>query len=426
MYGTDAIASRIDIVNSAEHTLDLQYYIWRDDLTGLILFNAVKHAADRGVRVRILLDNLNEAKLQPDFKIFASHPSIEIRLINPDINFLNHRMHNKSLISDNQVAIVGGRNIGDEYFGVSEEINFTDFDVMLLGPVVNEVSQEFDLYWNSERSFPIENVVKDAIAEADLKKFRERIDKARKQLKGASFVNELNDLELDLHTYWGEARAVYDHPSKLKGKKATKLTSLLQSELKDVKKELILISPYFIPGKEGAKNLEKLRKKGIRVIILTNSLASNDVSSVFGGYRKYRKRLLKSGIELYELRPDHSPIRRKGHSHASSTMGLHGKVFIVDREKVVVGSMNLDARSRNLNTEMGVILQNEKFAKESANNLLGALHSLAYKLDLRDGKIEWLEFKQTKTKTYYQDPKTSWWKRSKTWFFSLFIPEQLL
>lgn len=425
--GEDALAARIDLIRASEHSLDLQYYIWKDDLTGLTMIDAVRKAAERGVRVRLLLDNLNENKLQKDFKLFSMRPGIEVRVMNPSFKFINHRMHNKSFITDNKIAVVGGRNIGDEYFGGSKETNFTDFDIMLMGPVVNQISQEFDLYWNSDRSFPIEDVIQDEITKADRDKVQKRIEKYYKELrKSASYVKAINETELNLNAYWGNAVAMYDDPSKLTGKSKNNLFLKVRSVFKDVEQELILISPYFIPGKEGTKKLTNLRKKGVRIIVLTNSLASNDVSSVFGGYRRYREKLLENGIEIYEVKPEGTFLRKKDMFHTSSAMGLHGKVIISDRKRMFVGSMNLDSRSKNLNTEMGVILYNEILAELSADNLLKALPSISYKLILDNHQIEWLELKKEKIKTYVVDPKTTWWQRSKTWFFSLFIPEKFL
>jgi putative cardiolipin synthase len=410
----------------AEKSLDLQYYIWKDDLTGLILIQAIKEAAERGVRVRLLLDNLNESKLQDELKIFSEHPDVEVRVVNPDFKFINHRMHNKAFIADNTMAIVGGRNVGNEYFNGSKEINFTDFDVMLMGPVVNEVSQEFDLYWNSKRSFPIEEIVQRQMTQKDYEKVRDRIIKFEHESEKSSYIKELNSTKLDLHPYWGQANALYDQPSKLTGDSGNNILLNVRSIFKDVQRELILISPYFIPGKQGVKNLAKLHKHGVRIIVLTNSLASNDVSTVFGGYRRYREDLLKAGIELYEMRPQGRLPKKKNHFHSSGSMGLHGKAIIADRKKLFVGSMNLDSRSRDLNTEMGIIIENEALAIHSAEQVLKALSSVAYKLVLKENQIKWIEEKNNKTKSFDVDPNTTWWKRSKTWFFSLFIPESLL
>lgn len=424
--GEESLATRLDLANASEQSLDLQYYIWKDDLSGLILLSAVKRAAERGVRVRLLLDNLNEARLQKDFKIFATHSNIEVRVINPYFKFINHRMHNKSFTADNKAAIIGGRNIGDEYFGGSKVSNFTDFDVLLVGPVVNQISDEFDLYWNSDRSFPIEDVVKDAITEKDHARADESFSKHIEAVRTSDFVNLINKVNITHQLYWGKTQLLYDEPSKLTGENKNNILSDVRNVFKDVKKELILISPYFIPGKEGVKNLTNLRKSGVHIIVLTNSMVSNDVSSVFGGYRRYREKLLEQGIEIYETRPKASSQVKKGHSRASGSMGLHGKVIIADRKKMFVGSMNLDSRSKNLNTEMGVVLESKELASLSAKQIIEALPAIAYELKLDDHQIEWIETNGDKTKTYEVDPHTTWWKRTKTWFFSLFIPESLL
>jgi putative cardiolipin synthase len=431
--GEEAIISRIVSIRDAEKTLDLQYYIWKDDLAGKLLLKYIAKAADRGVHVRLLLDNFYESRFVTKLKIVDQHSNIEVRMIDTNFRFLNHRMHNKALIADNQVAIIGGRNVGDEYFEVSEEANFRDFDVQLIGPVVEEVSKEFDQFWNCQRSFPITEIDRNPIEPRDLKKvtenskaFEKEFPKSQyaKEFKESGFAEKYSDAK-ELHPYWGSAHIVYDPPAKLVGKNQENITMKLRPGLIETERELILISPYFIPGKRGMKTLKELRRRNVRIIILTNSLLSTDAMPVYSGYRKYREDLLKLGVEIYEFRSLSSP-KKKSHFSSSGSIGLHGKVVIADRQKMFVGSMNLDPRSKNTNSEMGVVLNNTNIAKDSAEQFIKNLPEAAYRVELYKKKLRWIERTKSGDKIHYKEPGVTLWKNIKSGFSSLVMPEDLL
>lgn len=433
--GQEALVARIASIRQAEHSIDLQYYIWHNDLTGKFLLYELILAANRGVKVRLLLDYLNQSKLLKELTFLESHPHIEVRLTNPFYQYVNHRMHNKSLIADNQIAIVGGRNIGDEYFDASGEMNFNDFDLFTVGPVVNEVSIQFDQYWNYERSFSISEVNTTPLSEKEIIHFSEQFAKSLSEFQKSPYIAGLKNTELarkfshheNLNPYWGKAELLFDPPQKLKGKNKKNLSSQIRPGFAHIQKELVLISPYLIPGKSGMNQLKKLRKRGVRIVILTNSLASNDVLSVFGGYKKYREDILKLGIELYEMRPRVANKKTKKKSMGSSgSSGLHGKVIISDRRDVIVGSMNLDRRSKNLNTEMGIRLLDTPLAEDMTTNLLKELPEVAYKVELDGKELQWVQKDGAKIKTFDEEPETTKWMRTKAWFSGLLIPEEML
>ena len=419
--GPDAFEARLTLIQKAEKSLDLQYYIWEADHSGKILMKQVLLAAKRGVKVRLLLDNLNESKFQKIFNIMEmKSEQIQVRLINPHLKYFNHRMHNKAFIVDNQMAIVGGRNIGDEYFQESENLNYFDYDLLMMGPIVEKVSTEFDEYWNSERSFPIKDVYKENISQKDLNEASLKFSELDHEAWEAQMKTQIHK------SHWGKVSLVYDHPDKLKGKKGGQLSSQLRPDFERTQQELILVSPYLIPGEKGMKSFAKLRKKGVRIVLITNSIDTTDVPSVYAKYRSYRKDLLKMGVELYEIRGNQKAQKSKLHLGSSGSLGLHGKVMIADREIMFTGSMNLDPRSRDLNSEMGVILRDKEFAAATAKTILENMSQFTYQLELKNKELRWLERKNGVTKTHKTEPGKTWWKNTKAWFSSLLIPESIL
>lgn len=438
------MVARLSMTKTASKTLDLQYYIWHKDLTGSAIMHKIIEAADRGVRVRLLLDDLNNSKYEKELATLDGHPKIEVRLTNPFSNRkyhfmeigrfekVNRRMHNKVYIADNQVAVVGGRNLGDEYFNASHESNFTDFDLWVIGPAVNDFSNEFDLYWNSSIAYPINSLVKLEHKEKELAELKKTLAKQFDEAKESEYAEAIKDAEI-IHDFvtgkklpitWSKATVVYDPPEKLSGNKKKNLSSNL-IEFKKAKKELILVSPYFVPGEEGIKTLKKLRKQNVEITILTNSLASNDVTSVFAGYRKYRKDLIEMGAHVYELAAlPHKHVKHKQPS--GSGIGLHAKMLIVDRKKVFVGSMNLDPRSRDINTEMGVVVESETLANGIIKKLKEVLPYVAYQVSLKNDKTVWIINEDGKWKRYDSEPNASQFKKLSTDLSSLFIPESML
>ncbi|MBT2326602.1 phospholipase D family protein [Variovorax paradoxus] len=416
----EAFAARVALAQAAERSLDLQYYIWRGDTTGQLLFEAAWQAAERGVRVRLLLDDNNTSGLDATLAALDAHPNIEVRLFNPfanrgfrvgdfalDFSRVNRRMHNKSFTADNQVAIVGGRNVGNEYYGADSQLGFQDLDVVAVGPVVREVSREFDLYWNSDAAYPAAGLLPTAPPDAAAR-LGEQWAQLRRQAETQRFLEAVRQTPLmrevaerRLPFEWADARVVSDLPSKVQspaGHEAQLMFPVLLEAMGDPKRELDLVSPYFVPGANGTRDLVALAQKGVKVRILTNSLAATDVGAVHAGYAGYRRELLAAGVTLYELkpsaaappRPDEEKRQNPGGSSAAS---LHAKTFAVDRSRVFVGSLNLDPRSVRLNTEMGVVIDSPALAQRLAVEIDHVVPTLAYQVRLQaDGHgMEWID-----------------------------------
>jgi len=428
----DAFAARIGLARQAQRTLDLQYYIWHGDTTGQLMFEAVWQAAERGVRVRLLLDDANTSGLDPTLAALDAHPNIEIRLFNPfanrgfragdfalDFSRVNRRMHNKSFTADNQVAIVGGRNIGDEYFGANMEVGFQDLDVLAVGPVVREVSDEFDLFWNSASAYPAASLLPKPGPDASAR-LQQRWEKVHADPEAEHYIAAVRQTPLirelgrgGLSFEWTDARVLHDDPAKVlepTDRSDLQMLPQLLARMGEPKTELDLVSPYFVPGRKGTDDLVKLARSGVKVVVLTNSLAATDVAPVHAGYSKYREDLLKGGVVVYELKPgmgvpppdkdasrdDADPQRRglpgSGGSQASSAASLHAKTFAVDRERIFVGSFNLDPRSSHLNTEMGVLIASPQLAGDLSRMFQTHIPQDAYRVQIgADGKLEWIE-----------------------------------
>jgi cardiolipin synthase C len=448
----DAFAARIHLTVVADRSLDVQYYIWRKDRTGTLLFEALRRAAERGVRVRLLLDDNNTSGLDTMLAALASHPNIEIRLFNPfairnprwigyltDFARLNRRMHNKSFTADNQVAIIGGRNVGDEYYGATDGVLFADLDLLAVGPVVNEVSKDFDRYWASVSSYPVDRLLPPAPA-ALLDEFTAQVlaiedDPAtidyREALHESPFVSELMQHNLPLE--WANTRMVSDDPAKALGQatdEALLPQKLMMETIGMPRSELDLVSPYFIPTATGVYMFTTLAQRGVKVRVLTNSLAATDVAAVHAGYAKRRKALLKSGVTLYEMRRSSSEagtIKSAGHTGNSSDSSLHAKTFSVDRSHVFVGSFNFDPRSATLNTEMGFVVESPALAQKIQAALSGRMLLNAYEVHLSDtGKLYWTEERNGVIVQYDSEPGTSIWQRLGVWFLSMLPIEWLL
>ncbi len=460
--GLDAYFARLALIEVAEKSLDVQYYIWHNDDTGNLLLYSLLKAADRGVRVRILLDDINSANIEEQMQVVDRHPLIEVRLFNPfasrnvrAMDFLtrfsevNRRMHNKSLTADSQASIIGGRNIGDEYFQARADLEFGDLDVVAVGMVVDEVSHAFDLYYNSDTVIPISTFDNNAATDSDLDTLRQHIETFILDMQSSEYAARLRKTQIakqlvegDLPYSWGQAHILYDHPDKALGKSAEEATYLLPQFsplIEKLEKELILISPYFIPGNQGVEFLGALVKRGVRVRILTNSLAANDVSIVHSGYSRYRMDLLEAGVELYELKPGKKSDENVDTSLGSSSRAsLHAKSFIFDRRKIFVGSLNLDPRSIDINTEIGLVIEVPILAENFASWFDSDMPKEAWKLQRvklpanEDGRnfdeyvIHWKEQKGDVQKIYQTEPQVSTWKLFKVWFYSLLPVESQL
>ena len=445
----DAFAARAHLAAVAERTLDVQYYIWENDMTGTLLFEALHAAADRGVRVRLLLDDNNTSGLDPILAALDAHPNIEVRLFNPfvirkprigyltDFFRANRRMHNKSFTADNQVTIIGGRNIGDEYFGAAEGFLFVDLDVMTVGPIVHEVSNDFDRYWASASSYPLERIVRrvkpERISEiTSAAASVERNPAAREYtaaIRDSPFIRAVLEKRLDFE--WAAVRMISDDPAKGLGRAAPE--KLFPEQLSEVighpVSDLELVASYWVPGASGTERFSAMAQRGVKIKVLTNSLEASDSPYAYSGFAKRRKALLKAGLTLYEMRrlsPEHA-----GHKHAgplgSSGSSLHAKTFSVDRSRIFVGSFNFDPRSRKLNTELGFVIDSAALAQRIEDAFHQSIPENSYELRLSEsGQLYWIERRGDELVRYDQDPGTSWWLRTAVWFLSLLPIEWLL
>jgi len=445
--------ARAGLANQAEKTIDVQYYIWETDTAGSILAERLMRAADRGVRVRMLLDHVTTKDTDFKFARMTYHPNIEIRVFNPYANRrfrtlefvfglerLNHRMHNKAFIVDNAIAIVGGRNIGDNYFGVDTAANFRDLDLAVAGPVVQGVSGSFDRYWNSEFAVPVSAAVSERLSEREFQKKKalfyrwvEGVQDFPYPIDTTSEVvmAKLNEFRGDF--IWAPARALYDEPDKLVTKEEDVADHLIElGAEKD--HEVMIEAAYVIPGPEGVERTRLNRERGIRQRLLTNSLATNDVAAAHAGYAKYRRDLLRNGLEIYELRPDARRVRKNwsvlaGRSKAS----LHTKAFVVDRELVAIGSFNVDPRSIALNTEIVILVKSNDLAAQVLQYMEeGTRPANSYRViletdaDTRAERLVWITENDGEEIRYYSEPEVGVWRRFSTWFMGLLPIEKHL
>ncbi len=439
--GLDAFVARAVLARAAERSIDLQYYLYHDDLIGHLLTAELIRAAERGVRVRLLVDDMSIGDRDLGAAVLASHPNIEVRLFNPfarngskllqlltRFGSVTRRMHCKSFTVDNQAAILGGRNIGEEYFEVDEHLAFTDLDVLCIGPVVKEVSSFFDLYWNSDLAYPAESLRDTPPAPKAIAAARRAHDEFVRGVQDSPYLEALrhsklaNDLRGDSVRFaWGPADLVYDRPEKLKDDPDDEEHHLLPQVspyFEEVQEELIIISPYFIPGTGGTEFLTSLVKRGVRVRVLTNSLASNDVGIVHAGYAKYREALLRGGVEIYEMRRQLSDRQRKssGGAFGSSNSSLHAKAFVFDRKKTFIGSLNLDPRAVVQNTEVGVVLTSKEIGVAMGEWFDQNMDQIAFRLELKKNyygseRILWHGLHEGKPRTWYADPYAGFLKR---------------
>ncbi len=448
----DAFAARVLLAAAAEKSIDAQYFIWHEDQVGHLLFEALWEAADRGVRVRLLLDDLNTSGLDPTIAALDAHPNFEVRLYNPvvqrnarvfnfmtDFTRLNRRMHNKSFTVDNQVSVVGGRNIGNEYFGAASGVGFADLDVIALGTAVRDVSKEFDLYWNSPSAYPPTGFVGAPGPEAtvDLKATFSAMPVDPESVayldavRGTPLVRDLLNKQLVLE--WTCAELVYDDPAKTLDTTSRTDVLLFPELVRTIgrpDKTLDLVSPYFVPGAEGTIALEVLAKRGVKVRILTNSLAASDVKAVHAGYAKRRQDLLRAGVQLYELKPTAATASRESEARfgSSSSAALHAKTFAVDGNRIFVGSFNFDLRSALLNTEMGLVIESPVLAQRLTASFDAEVPLVSYEVRLTsDGSdLEWIEQTPSGVKRYDTDPGTSWLLRRQVDLLSILPIEWLL
>ena len=441
--GPEAFALRAMSAQAADRSLDVQTYIWHRDLTGSYLAWLVLEAADRGVRVRLLVDDMDARSKNYGFAALDAHPHIEVRMFNPfssrqgtvamgfealgSFSRINRRMHNKTWIADNRIAIAGGRNLGDEYFGASEEANFVDLDFAMVGPVVREASASFDAYWNSPLAYPMTVLAPADVSAERLATLREQFAAWVAEARDSRSARELGDDDIvrrlaegDWPMVWTPGfRFVSDDPMKaagaFEGAEGSAVIAALLPAMEGSRDALTVISPYFVPGDGGTAFLVGVHRSGSRVRVLTNSLAANDVAAVHGGYSRHREELLEGGVELWELKPVSGSSARLS-LVGSSGASLHTKALVVDRSKLFVGSYNLDPRSTNLNCEQGVLVESEALALELealfARQIEGAR---AWQVTLVEGELRWSDGIREED----SDPDASFARRFQAWLAKL-------
>ena len=457
-YSLDA---RIELIHWAKHSLDIQYYLIANDLTGRLLLRNVRDAAKRGVRVRLLVDDLYTVGADPLFIGLAAFPNVEVRLFNPfccgrdgllskymasllDFRRLNHRMHNKLFIADGAMAVAGGRNIADEYFSRSMSGNFVDMDAFIIGAVVPKLERIFDVYWNSPQAYPAGQIIATDRTPMQLQEaFNKLVDEGDQMMKVrmppddilgyGSIANDLNTGHFTLQ--WGMATAFADAPEKVtamtpEAARRMSVTMNVFDLVTAARSEVVLSSPYLVPGAMGVQALTGLCKRDVKVTILTNSLASNDEPAVHAGYARYRPELLLGGVELYELSPTRVLLDKGlGVAIPGTSVGrLHAKTAVIDRYVVFIGSMNLDPRSDSINTELGIIVRNPELAQDVLRVIDASKLRSAYRLRLgADGhSLEWVTTDEKGEVIFHAEPDTSFLLQFRTMVFSPLIPEQEL
>ncbi|RUO76735.1 hypothetical protein CWI83_07365 [Pseudidiomarina taiwanensis] len=461
----NAFATRLHLIQQAEKSLDLQYYIWRDDITGRLLLGALEDAARRNVRIRLLLDDNGTHGLDEELYALAQYPQVEVRLFNPfyqrkykildfitDAKRVHRRMHNKAFIVDNQVAITGGRNIADEYFAANGGTIFADLDVMAVGPIVQETSQDFDRYWESAASYPITQLIQ-APSPRRLEDLKRRLLLANQNPYSSDYrwqlaqSTEVQDILSGNYPWtWAKTDLVSDDPLKIFAAEdeAQAILPQLQKVLGMPETRLVLVSPYFIPGQSGVEAFAQMVEQGVSVKIYTNSFKATDVAIVHAGYKKYRKPLLERGIELVELREQGNPVAESENDEddvngetdqeqISSWMGssgssLHAKTFIVDGQRLFIGSFNFDPRSIHYNTEMGFVIEHPEIAQYLEQQIEDIVPNYAFRLKLdEDGHLQWLrQNADGSIETLTKEPDSTLLERILLEFFSLLPLDRVL
>ena len=456
--GLYALDARIQLVERARYSLDVQYYLIQDDRTGRLFMRKLRDAALRGVRVRLLVDDLYTAGADPMFSGLAAFANVDVRLFNPfccarqtvasrfvaslaDFSRLNHRMHNKLLIADGAIAVMGGRNIADEYFARGAASNFVDMDVLVAGNVVRQLAAIFDAYWNSAPAYPAAAILGEPSNEEEARRRFDRLVDEGEQMMSVAMppVDMLGQHplreELDagrLPLAMGRGVAFADQPAKVMASTPEMMQAMtVQMNVMDrlalADREVVVSSPYFIPGSTGVETFAKLRKRGIEVVILTNSLATNDVPAAHIGYARYRAALVRAGVELYEL-------NGAGLNHGAwdvlpglSQGRLHAKAAVVDGVTVYIGSMNLDPRSENTNTELGIVAQCPELARDVSRVIDVTRRRSAYLLRIGpDGGLQWVATNEGSETVFTSEPDASPLLELRDLLLEPVVPEKLL
>ncbi len=464
----ESFLARVLLVDAAEKTLDLQYYIFRDDLTGKFMLDRLLAAAARGVRVRLLIDDWRQtARMDWWLTMMEIYPTIEVRVFNPFGGLrsfplarpflavfgperLRARMHNKAFIADNSVAITGGRNIADEYFGASSDVYMRDLDVMAMGPIVRQVSRDFDNYWNCALAVPLKALVSFRPSPDNLQRAQRDLEAERESLKNSSYGVKLRASDFlkraeagRLALVWAPAEVLEDDPLKsinpATPARPDKIARQIREFLESAQSEILMVSPYLVPGEAGLQWFKKMRERGVTVKIITNSMASTDARVAQIGYMRYRKALLRMGVELFELKP--GPWRRQqgdedeppGEEHrlgsgSSSRGALHAKLLVLDRQAVFVGSFNLDLRSARFDTQDGIIIHSPQLAGQAAAlfaRMASARSSYQVRLGAGGGLV-WLTESRGRQVRRYSEPGGRFWGDLKWRLLYLLLPESML
>ncbi len=459
--GYYSIDARLELARRAERSLDVQYYFFNNDISGRTLLRSMRDAAQRGVRVRLLLDDLHTGGNDGLFLAFAAYNNVEVRLFNPfccerergpvgrllgslgDWARVNHRMHNKLFIADGAMAVIGGRNVSDEYFLRRLSGNFIDVDAFTIGFVLPPLEFLFDRYWNSQAVVPLGDIAHSDLDPQALRELFERetapAPHAMPQILPPNDILGYGPISDDLKSgrlglVWGDARVFADHPDKPFDSRPgsvlaqTSVTYNLFEVIRTAQKEVVIESPYFVPGDLSLQMLRELRSRKVPVVVMTNSLASTDEPAVFTGYSRHRKALLKMGVDLYELSASRLQNNEREYLFGKSLGRLHAKVAVIDQRWVFIGSMNLDPRSATINTELGALVDSPQLAREMLRIInIDRLQS-AYRLRLTSvgNCCEWLEDVGLKESILYEEPDSTAWMRTKAWLLSPFVPEEQL
>jgi putative cardiolipin synthase len=436
--GIDALATRLLLAERAELTIDAQYYLIHADVTGFLFIEALLRAADRGVRVRLLVDDIMARENDLGMAALDTHPNFEIRVFNPfvrtglrrlnmlrDFKRINRRMHNKTFTVDNQITIIGGRNIAAEYFDAREDVNFGDLDAVAIGEVVHDISRQFDTYWNDEYAVPVPAFVKvPDDPNAAMTRLRQAIADSRVALNDTRYaavlirsVEALIDGD-GVEFTWADHQLIYDAPGKARRETLSADDSImtpLRATLVDSQTSLTIVSPYFVPTQSTIDEAGRLIERGVNVRVITNSLASNNHAIVHSGYAPTRKPLLEHGVQLWEIRADTvtSGAERAGHTLSEGT--LHTKGIIIDRKVLFLGSFNFDPRSAYINTELGVMIDSPELASWLEDQIDRNIPAVAYQTVLDDrGRLQWIAVQEDGSRVVYaKEPDTGAWTRFK-------------
>ncbi|WP_172677031.1 phospholipase D family protein [Aestuariivita boseongensis] len=421
LSGIDALGARLKLIETAERSIDLKTFLIKPDAVGKLVWLELFEAAERGVKVRLLFDDVFTTARDDQIATLNAHPNVEIRAFNPlsrncsfamnfvlDFKRVNRRMHNKAMVVDGTIAVMGGRNIADEYYQIGTDHEFADFDLLLAGAVTDQLSDAFDLYWNDRWAVPL-----DRIASADPKPLQEIVARFRAQSESPEFeaytraINSefLKAVELGKAArHDGSARVVVDHPDKLRappGKGSREVADELYDTLRGATSDILLITPYFVPQQKIASALADQAAKGRRVRVATNSLASTNHPYVHGGYASYREMLLNAGVEFLEVRSD-APALVTGHD---TPLTMHTKLAVIDGQTVFAGSTNVDPRSIDLNSEIAVIIKSASLADGIVSRVDALAPDYAFNVVLgQDGRLRWLYSGKTGPAIYDREP----------------------